>query len=119
LFNNVSSIKYVPKSLTKIEYSPSYTYGNGGDCETLSEMYVKLLMSFGVKARIDCNRDENHCISIVNYKDWTKTNDYDTYLVVDLTMPIMVLMMEDEDPWDYINQTSNHTRRQQLKWEIV
>ena len=105
IYQNLSDIRYVPSSLYSDSaglYDPLYVYENGGDCKNTANLYVALLKSVGISAKVSCNIEETHCISVVPYVwggDYSGTN-----FAVDLTGPIASVFYDDEDEWDVYTQ---------------
>lgn len=96
LYYNVSSMRYVSPGVFKKVHPPLYTYENGGDCKNGAYMYVAMLKSVGIYAEVVCSTEHRHCVSKVPFK-------YGGYVIVDLTAPKAVMMFSDDDPWNYLN----------------
>lgn len=102
LFLNLSRIRYVPTSKYKNIYEPLYTLENGNDCKNQVVLFVSLMHSLGFEARASCNLEHQHCMTVIPH--YRIPDRLPGYLVVDLTVPILIHMDDDEDEWSYVKK---------------
>lgn len=70
---------------------------SGGDCKGMSNAYIALLNSVGIKAYLSCSMGDNHCVAIVpRYYGQEREPGY---WLIDLTVPTALRMPPDSDPW--------------------
>jgi hypothetical protein len=102
IFENLSTVRYVPNGLGDILYTPMYVYEHqAGDCKNTAQLFTLLMKSIGFKdSKVICSMEMNHCVSkfYITVNSERKTEDY---IIVDLTIPEIFYMYETEDPWDY------------------
>jgi len=99
LFKNMTEVRYVPMSFYRLIETPSSTYFSGGDCKSMSTLYVSMVKSVGFGAKVVCAVGEEHCIAVVPLYDYYEITGQ--YAVVDLTMPAYFIMEDGQDLWDY------------------
>lgn len=99
LFKRVAPIRYLPASYYEPLDNPIWVWQHGGDCKNTANMYTAMLNSVGIQAKMSCNLEYRHCMTVVNeiYRGW----DQGSYLVVDLTVPAIWRLYDYQDPWLY------------------
>lgn len=100
IYNNLSDIPYVPSSVHNPIYPPTYVYENGGDCKNTAILTVSLLNSIGTEARVDCNQEQRHCVTIVPYKDDDGKHIYN--ILVDFAQQKYIYLPLNISVWDYM-----------------
>ena len=104
VYDNVSGIDYVLTSFYEKDgmYDALEVYeAQAGECRNVAMMYSSMLRTVGFDSYVDCSIDEEHCVSVVPY---VVQGQYKRLkAVVDLTVPLVVILEDDEDVWDFMH----------------
>jgi transglutaminase-like putative cysteine protease len=100
IYDSLKDERYVPASLYDLLQDPEMTLDYGGDCKHLSMLYTTLARSVGIRSRVMCSIEEEHCIAVVPRYTTQEYNHYE-YAIIDLTMPGFFIVSSYEEIWDY------------------
>lgn len=110
LYENMSDFTYVLSSLNDYDgmYNPLEIYQTkSGDCKNFAMTYIAMLRTIGIDGYTDCNAKKNHCIAVVPF---IESGQYKrAKAVIDLTAPIVVILDDFQDVWDYMEIYKNGT----------
>ncbi len=98
LMGNLPRIRYALPSVWTMKHSVEETWETKtGECKQQSILFTGLMLSMGYIATVDCDLNNNHCVSRIPHQNQHVVRD--EYMVVDLTTEIIRVYPNDVNFW--------------------
>jgi len=100
LFDKFDDIRYLPANHFDMISDGDEILKTGGDCKNVATLFAATMKSMGFETTVSCSLKENHCVAVTPHIVGSTAYRHE-YAVIDLTIPAIFVMDEDDDIWDY------------------